>query len=129
MIKNKGHFYKTKNEKECRSQTYLGKNTALKTTHIEQQIWIVFGVDADKAVFPLDGSCGSWKSVLYVPKYSATTKNKYVQRCLKLEVLTAVLMNMQAFWDNYAIPLQTLSRVLFLDCLHPHRGGSTLPQN
>jgi len=38
-------------------------------------------------------------------------------------------MNIQVFWDNDATPLQTLTTVMLLDCLHPDREGSTVLQN
>jgi hypothetical protein len=70
---------KTKRTLKCGWEfirTYLGKNAALKTAHVEQQIWVVLGVDTDKAVFPLDCSCGSWQPVFDVPENGTATEKK-----------------------------------------------------
>jgi hypothetical protein len=75
------------------NQTYLGKNTALKTTHVEQQIWIVLGVDTDKAVFPLDSSRGTWKSVLDVPENSTATDRKKPVQNITFHAKRVLLQN------------------------------------
>ena len=49
----------------------LGQDATLKTTHVEEEVWVVFGVDGDKGVLPLDGGDGTRQSVLDVPEHSS----------------------------------------------------------
>jgi hypothetical protein len=55
--------------------TYFWQNTAFKSTHVEEKIGIVFGVNAYKAVLPLDCGCGPGESVLDVPEHCSSTEN------------------------------------------------------
>jgi hypothetical protein len=55
--------------------TYFWQNAAFESTHVEEKIGIVFGVNADKTVLPLDSGCGPGESVLDVPEHSSSTEH------------------------------------------------------
>ena len=48
----------------------LGQNAALEPAHVEEEVWVVFGVDRDEGVLPLNGGYGARETVLYVPEHS-----------------------------------------------------------
>ena len=54
----------------------LWKNPALKATHVEEQVGVVFGVDRHEAVLPLDSGDRAGQTILDVPEYSTATENK-----------------------------------------------------
>jgi len=51
----------------------FGQNAALKATHVEQQVRIVFAVDRHKAVLPQSGRHRTRQTVLYVPEHCSAT--------------------------------------------------------
>ena len=55
----------------CRSA--LWQNATLEAAHVEQQVGIVFAVDADETGLPLDGGDGTGKAVLDVPEHGTAT--------------------------------------------------------
>lgn len=56
--------------------TALGQNSALKTTHVEEQVGVVFTVHRHKAVLPLYSSDRTGKTVFNVPKHSTAPRKK-----------------------------------------------------
>lgn len=56
--------------------TALGKNSALKAAHVEEQVGVVFTVHRHKAVLPLYSSDRTRKTVFNVPEHSAATKKR-----------------------------------------------------
>ena len=48
----------------------LGQDTAFKTTHVKQKIWIVFAVHRHKAFIPVQCGHRSWQTIFYVPEHS-----------------------------------------------------------
>ena len=44
----------------------------LKSSHVEEKVGIVFTVNGDKTILPLNGRHGARESVLNLPKYSTT---------------------------------------------------------
>lgn len=66
----------------------LWQDAALKATHVEEQVGVVFAVDRNKAVLPLDCGNRSGQTVLDVPEHSTTTgKNtirKVMAACLQI---------------------------------------------
>lgn len=53
--------------------TAFWQYAALKTTHVEKQVGVVFAVDWNKTVLPLDSGHWSGQSVLDVPENSTST--------------------------------------------------------
>jgi len=58
------------------SHPTLGQDATFKTTHVEQQVRIVFTVHRNEAVLPLYCGHRAWQAILYVPEYSTTTSCK-----------------------------------------------------
>jgi hypothetical protein len=65
--------------------TYFWQNAAFKSTHVEEKIGIVFGVNADKAVLPLDSGCGPGQPVLDVPEHCSSTKHNMYKMFFKFD--------------------------------------------
>lgn len=53
----------------------LRQNAAFKTTHVEQEIWIIFAVYRHKAFIPAQCCDRSGQAVLYVPEHSTAKIN------------------------------------------------------
>lgn len=47
----------------------FGQNSALKPAHVKQQIRVVFRVNADKTIFPLNCGDRAGETILDVPKH------------------------------------------------------------
>ena len=47
----------------------LGEDAALKATHVEEEVGVVFGVDRDKGVLPLYGGDGPRQPVFDIPEH------------------------------------------------------------
>lgn len=61
----------------------LRQNAALKATHVEEQVGVVFAVDGHKAVLPLDRGDRSGQAVLDVPENGSSTgeEQKALDEC------------------------------------------------
>lgn len=49
----------------------FGEDATFKATHVEQEVWVVLGVDRDKGILPLYGRDGARETVFNVPEHSS----------------------------------------------------------
>ena len=47
----------------------LGEDATFEATHVEEKVWVVFGIHRDKGVLPLDGGDGTRETVFDVPEH------------------------------------------------------------
>lgn len=52
------------------------ENSALESAHVEQQVGVVFGVDGDESVVPVDSGDGAWQAILDVPENCSSPGRK-----------------------------------------------------
>lgn len=85
--------------------TDFGQNSTLKSTHIEQQVGIVFAVNWHKTVLPQCSCHRPWQSVFDVPKYGTSTEK---HKCQCVNVFSIPKSDMSIYlsyssWQNYWI--------------------------
>lgn len=96
----------------------LGQDTALKTTHVEEQVGVVFAVHRHKAVLPLHGRDGSRQTVLHLPEDGATQVHIVLHEahtCITRPAFLVVVANdvlIVGIWVLREIPLDQITSVL-----------------